>query len=261
MGVKLRHNIKQFIGVVGLSIDANKKSRLIWDDIASWWDKEVGDGDYFRRELIYPNLTKLLEPCNSDNLLDLGCGNGAVARFLEKQVKSILAVDFSEILINLAKQRMGCSSNISYKCVNLADYDMLQMNIPQKKYNKAIYSMSLQDMSDIGVSIKFLSENLSGKATVVVSMPHPCFNSGNTEIFVAENTAEPRQGVLQFGYAKSGIFETKAKNTQPRPHFIFHRTLSEITSVFFDNSFALTGCIEPTLSVTNKGEGGIWDSY
>jgi len=60
----------------------------------------------------------LLEPTSYDNVLDLGCGTGRWASALSSTVKSYLGIDFSEPLLEIARQRFP---KLSFQRMNVAE--------------------------------------------------------------------------------------------------------------------------------------------
>lgn len=53
----------------------------VWDEMAAYWDELQGDeGDLRHRTLIDPALFAVLGPVKCLDMLNLGCGNGYVAR-------------------------------------------------------------------------------------------------------------------------------------------------------------------------------------
>ena len=87
-----------------------------WDKMANWWDKSVADGDSFHVNLIFPNILKLMGEFLGKRILDLGCGNGALARILEERGGTVVGVDVSEKLIDCARKRS--SEKISYRILD-----------------------------------------------------------------------------------------------------------------------------------------------
>lgn len=55
-------------------------------------------------QMIVKTIGKELLLSSNDMLLDLGCGNGALAHYLFKDIKSYVGVDFSEYLIEIAQK-------------------------------------------------------------------------------------------------------------------------------------------------------------
>lgn len=62
------------------------------------------------------------------NILELGCGVGASARYLEGQFSSYLGVDYSEEFIQLAKQHFA-NSDIQFLCANIKDFTIDKQDI------------------------------------------------------------------------------------------------------------------------------------
>ena len=48
-----------------------------WDQMAEWWDEQLGDtGDLWHRALIDPPMLELAGDVDGLRILDLACGNG-----------------------------------------------------------------------------------------------------------------------------------------------------------------------------------------
>lgn len=72
---------------------SSTESRVIWNELARWWDDNVRDGDLFHRTFIYPTILKFSEINNGDKVLDIACGNGALSRLLGASNTEIVAID------------------------------------------------------------------------------------------------------------------------------------------------------------------------
>ena len=84
----------------------NDEGRDMWNRKARFWDELHGDfGNTFHRRLIEPTVLQLLALQPNECVLDIGCGNGALARRLAALGARVTAFDFSDELIRLAKAR------------------------------------------------------------------------------------------------------------------------------------------------------------
>jgi SAM-dependent methyltransferase len=73
-----------------------------WENMAEQWDASDGDeGSNWHRALLHPALLKVLGPLAGRRVLDVGCGNGSLAR----QGAQVTGVDASAPIIVRAQQR------------------------------------------------------------------------------------------------------------------------------------------------------------
>lgn len=122
-----------------------------WNSVIPWYNKEM--------EVSILRLLSL-EPRSS--LLDVGCGNGALARAIPKNIK-YLGIDASQALINSAKSQ---DSNPKHQYV-VAD---AQKYVSLEEYTHAAMILSLQNMKNPEQVIK----NIKAKKVLLV-LNHPMF--------------------------------------------------------------------------------------
>ena len=80
----------------------------VWETNAAFWDACMGDNSNpFHREVVRPGVTELLSPQACDVILDIACGNGNYSAFLAERGISVVAFDYSENMIALAKKRQA----------------------------------------------------------------------------------------------------------------------------------------------------------
>ena len=92
--------------------DASELSRHLWEEHAQWWQDEFTDGvDPEYTEQILPLTCELLarggvDP-GSGPLVDIGTGEGQVARYLSGQGYDVIGVDPVKAQIDEARRRGG----------------------------------------------------------------------------------------------------------------------------------------------------------
>ncbi|MSU55536.1 MAG: class I SAM-dependent methyltransferase [Candidatus Taylorbacteria bacterium] len=93
-------NIKKDLNKVSSSKKINDTS---WNKVAGWYDEmlESGEGTY-QKDLILPNVLRLLDVKKGEKVLDLGCGQGFFSREVFKVGAEVVGVDLSKNLIDLA---------------------------------------------------------------------------------------------------------------------------------------------------------------
>ena len=89
---------------------------------------------------LYEDVVHLLSPAESDNILDIGCGNGNVLNMLANRSDCTLAgVDFSESAIKSALSRN--QKFVNNGRMNLACQDMSRLPFPDSSFDK-VYSIN-----------------------------------------------------------------------------------------------------------------------
>lgn len=78
----------------------------LWDKHAQWWiDGFTGGVDPEYEEQIIPLAVE--ELAGFTNVLDVGCGDGQIARALAAQGSTVLGIDPTELHISIARERAG----------------------------------------------------------------------------------------------------------------------------------------------------------
>src|SRR5712692_2297570 len=100
----------------------SQTSRDICNTNAAEWDAYMGEGGGFQRVLIGPTTERLLDLKRDEQVLDIACGNGAFTRRMTALGAHVVASDFSEKFIELAKARTTeHADRITYHVVDATD--------------------------------------------------------------------------------------------------------------------------------------------
>lgn len=226
----------------------NREARDIWDTNAEWWDGVYGEGNAFQRELIGPATERLLDLRPGETVLDVACGNGAFSRRMAAMGCSVVAFDFSEVFLRRARERtIEQVDRIEYHQMDATDEAAL-LRLGEARFDAAVATMALMDMSDINPLMRAMSRLLKPGGRFVFSVLHPCFNHGGMR-FTAEE--EDTGGQLVTTYAikvlRYGIGTVKGIGIpgQPVAQLYFERTLSDLFGTAFAAGLVLDGLEEP----------------
>lgn len=232
----------------------NQKAREAWETNARFWDERMGEGNDFFNELVWPAVEKLLLPRKGDRLLDIACGNGLTSRRLARAGADVVAFDFSEEMISIAKERT--EDRIDYRVIDATDSEAL-LQLGTGSFNGALCNMALMDMADIQPLMNSLALLLHPGGRFVFSVIHPCFNNPSS---VLMGELEDRDGTLVTTYSvKISRYLTPftqpglAMWGQPVPHLYFHRPLGTLLSTAFKAGFVLDAIEEPAFPPENTG--------
>lgn len=150
-----------------------------WDQMAEWWDSQLGDeGDLWHRTLIDPPLLQLAGGLSGKRVLDLACGNGYLSRRFARQGATVTGVDASVPLIERARARETQEPcGITY---HVADAAQLSMLADGNAFDVVICNMALMDIEQADLAIAEVARVLKESGRLVFSVPHPCFDKYGT---------------------------------------------------------------------------------
>ncbi|VHO03477.1 class I SAM-dependent methyltransferase [Candidatus Rhabdochlamydia sp. T3358] len=228
--------------------DVNTECHQIWEDLGSWWDASVEDGDYFHQAFVFPTIEKLLDLQGREIVLDAGCGNGALARRMEKKGSKVFGVDFSSTLIKQARKR---SSDISYQEMDLTNEVQLLQLAKNQSFDRIVCSMVLHDMSNIHPFFESLRLLMKPKGSFIFSIPHPCFNSPLV-LF------EPTGCITVKDYIHLKTSKLRSKPGQPIEQLVFHRPIREYFNILLRHGMVMTGFEEPCVAPKLLPENSLW---
>lgn len=144
-----------------------------WDGVADWYAGWVGrDGSWYHRNLAVPLLLELLQLGRDERLADLGCGPGVLAPPVRKAGASMVGVDLSPRLIELAQRNHGRLAQFVVGDVTaLPDVPMLGAG----SFDAASFMLSIQDIDPLDAAIGSAARLLNRGGRLGIVMLHPCF--------------------------------------------------------------------------------------
>ncbi len=241
---------------------SNEEVREIWDRKAAFWDDYMREGNWHSKELVWPAQERLLGLGRGESVLEVACGNGNFARRMARAGAKVVASDFSEVFIDLARARtVEDADMIDYLVLDATDSGQL-MALGEERFDAAVCTMALFDMSAIEPLVACLARLLKPRGRFVFSIVHPCFGSptatkvtewhdGVDGVTVVTHSVKVKDYATPFAAMGTGVLG------EPEPHWYFHRPLSAVLGTFFAAGFVLDGIEEP---VSPHGEEGRWSS-
>jgi 2-polyprenyl-3-methyl-5-hydroxy-6-metoxy-1,4-benzoquinol methylase len=233
----------------------NDAARTAWQTNARFWDERMADGNDFFNELVWPAVERLLQPRAGDRLLDVACGNGLTSRRLAQADAHVVAVDFAEEMINLARARPD-SPRVEYRVVDATDAAALEA-LGAGAFDGALCNMALMDMAEARPLMTALASLLRPAGRFVFSVMHPCFNNPSG---VQMGELQDREGALVTTYSvKISRYLTPFTQVglaiagQPVPHPYFHRPLHVLLGAGFEAGFVLDALEERAFPPQNAG--------
>ncbi len=141
-----------------------------WENVAEWYNKLLdGEGTY-QRELILPNLLRLMDIRRGDKVLDLACGPGFFSREFAAKGAVVVGVDASKALIAIARRNAVSGSAIFHA----ASADALPF-IEDATINKVAIVLSLQNMENVAKVLDECARVIKRGGELYVVLNHPAF--------------------------------------------------------------------------------------
>ncbi len=122
--------------------------------------------------LIDPVLLRMVGNVTGLRVLDLGCGNGYLARKLAKQGAKVTGVDSSARLIGLARARENKDPlGITYHAADAANLELLE----DESFDMTVSNMAMMNIARADVATREASRVLRPKGRLAMSLSHPLF--------------------------------------------------------------------------------------
>ena len=241
-----------------------RESQRIWDKNARWWDARMGEGNDWHNRLIAPTVKRLLDLHAGEDVVDLACGNGLLARALAQQGARVLACDFSAEFLECARARSHeYGHGIEYRLMDLADPGQLA-TLGNAQFDAAVCNMAIMDMASITPLLGEVFRLLRPNGRFVFSILHPCFNTSGTRLIAERDDTD---GHINYAVRVNRYLSIVPELGvgilgQPSLHYYFHRPLSVLLSACFAAGFVLDAFEEPSSNAAPKTAALLnWDNY
>ena len=146
------------------------KKNTSWESVAGWYDKLLeGEGTY-QRELILPNLLRLMNIKRGDAVLDLACGQGFFAQEFAAKGAAVVGVDASKSLIAIARRNAAARTAIFHT----ASADALPF-LKNMSMDKVAVVLALQNIEHIAAVLRECARVIKKGGALYIVLNHPAF--------------------------------------------------------------------------------------
>ncbi|MBP7992646.1 MAG: methyltransferase domain-containing protein [Candidatus Magasanikbacteria bacterium] len=147
------------------------KKDTSWDKSADWYHELIEESGSYQKEVILPNLLRLLKPQPGQKIIDLGCGTGFFARAFSEQGALVTGIDNSADMINTAKAFAPTKQPISY---SVGSADNLKQ-IKNNTHDAAVIILAIQNMEQAAKVLSETARVLKPGGRLYLVLNHPTF--------------------------------------------------------------------------------------
>lgn len=146
------------------------KTKSSWEEVNKWYHHQVGEeGHYYHKNVILPAILPYFAGKGDLSLLDLGCGQGILARALPPNFQ-YAGVDASPSLIQAAK-----SLNKTPKHQFFVGDATKKLSILKNDFTHAAIILALQNMEHQDKAIANAASHLQPGGKLLIVLNHPCY--------------------------------------------------------------------------------------
>ena len=146
-----------------------KKEDTSWERSARWYHKLLDEEGTYQKELILPNLLRLMDIRRGDAVLDLACGQGFFAREFAKLGARVMGVDASKTLISFAEREAPAGAKFHVARANALPF------LGNGSVDKVTIVLALQNIDEAGDTLRECARVLKKNGTLYIVLNHPAF--------------------------------------------------------------------------------------
>lgn len=223
------------------------EEQAAWNANAEAWSAYVDSGrDPNQDQIIIPTIDALLGDVSGRRILDVGCGEGALCRFLSRKDAIVTGIDFASEMIRIAKAKDPLF-RIQYKTCAASD---LKRHFNAASFDICIANMSLFSIANLALSMERICWVLKPGGLFIFSILHPCFDlniySNSSKAFNDPSFNNPDS----IEWPVESYFNRRERYRKIKPHFpaetvIFVRMIEEYTQYLSENGMYIDRLVEP----------------
>ena len=210
-----------------------------WDLLAKQYSNLCGVyGDLNKEVLLTPKFLDLLGKLKGKRILDAGCGEGFLSRLMAEQGAIVTALDYSQKLLNIAKERTNANLKIEYCHANLENMEKFL----DQTFDIIVSSVVLQDIPNYQATVKEFYRVLQPEGQCIIAITHPCFSSDGG--WVKDSNGKKLYWKIDNYFYERDFENVIIQNIENNP-IGFHRTLTSYYKTIVAAGFMIEDLIEP----------------
>ena len=207
----------------------------LWDEHAQWWIDGFTDGaDPEYVEQIIPLAVE--ELAGRHKILDLGCGDGQIARALAAQGSDVLGVDPTQLHIDVAIERGGGPRYLLGGATNIPADD--------ESFDAVVACLVFEHIDQMDEAMTEVARVLKPNGQFSFFLNHPLLQTPGSG-WIDDHIIDPPEQYWRIG---PYLVETESIEEVEKDVYIrfIHRPLSRYVNALLANGMSLERMVEPS---------------
>lgn len=200
-----------------------------WEKVSQWYNEIVGsEGHYYHRQVIMPNVLRLLKLESHMKVLDLGCGQGILGKYLMEH-DLYWGLDSSESLVKIAQKE---DKNLKHRYITEDATSEIKTN---EKFDRIVMILALQNMKKPFKVFQNCFKLLNNGGKIIMVINHPAFRIPKHSNWNLQNrTSDLYMSSIEIPI-DSSPFDRKDNQTT----YSYHYPISAYSEMIFDNGMVI----------------------
>lgn len=206
-----------------------------YDEIADWYDSVVRGGTIVQDAAISA-LRELAGDVRGLGICDLACGQGIVARALSDEGATVVGIDTSVRLLEIARaEESAHPRGIEYAEINAETL----VGLSSLGFDGVVCNLALMDIEDLSATSASIYRVLRHGGWFAFTIMHPCFQTSDSYW----STSVAKTGRMVRAYFEEGRWQSTSGTGMRARTGSIHRTLSS-----YFNNLSAAGLVLKTIS-------------
>lgn len=213
-----------------------KAKTTSWGGVADWYSEHLEQTeDTYQRQVILPNLLRVLDLKKGTRVIDIACGQGFFSRAFAEAGAKVTGTDLSRELIERAQALSP--KGIAYHAAPATDLAFAQ----DESFDAATIVLAIQNIEDISRTFAEASRVLTKGGRLVLVMVHPAFRIPKRSSWGFDETAKTqyRRVDAYLSTSREELLVHPGEKGSPVT-VSYHRSLQDFSKALFKTGFAIT---------------------
>jgi ubiquinone/menaquinone biosynthesis C-methylase UbiE len=217
-------------------MEKRKKETTSWGGVADWYNSYLETTeDSYQKQVILPNLLRVLGIKPGMKLIDIACGQGFFSREFANAGAEVVGSDIAQSLIAQAKKLSG--KTVQYYVAPADNLNFTKSEV----FDAATIVLAVQNIKDIEGAFKEAKRVLKPGGRLVMVLMHPAFRIPQHTSWGFDDVANAqyRRVDAYLSAQKSELLVHPGKQGSAKT-ISYHRSLQDFSKALFKTGFAIT---------------------